>query len=72
MAGPKREEERLMVQVQFNLTKWDFANDVSEDESIVRRKEDDEEEKMVCLVVAKVVWMVVGKVVKFDGEDGFP
>jgi len=37
------------------LEKWDFANNVSEDESIVRREENDEEVKMVCSVVAKVV-----------------
>ena len=53
------------------MSKRDFANDVTGDESIVRRKEDDEEVKMVCLVVATVVQVVVEMVVKFDGEDGF-
>ena len=63
--------ERLKVQVQFNMSKWDFINDVTGDESIVRWKEDDEEVKMVCLVVATVVQGVVELVVKFGGENGF-
>ena len=52
--SPKK--RRLMVvQVQFKREKWSFANDISEDEPIVRWKENDEEKKMVCLVVVKVV-----------------
>ena len=49
----------------------DFANDASEDESMVRRKEDDEEVKMVCLVVATVVQVVVEMVVKLMERMGF-
>jgi len=52
------------------LTKWDFANDVTGDESIVRRKEDDEEVKMVCLVVATEVQVVVEMVVKLMERMG--
>ena len=52
------------------MTKWDFANDVTGDESIVRRKEDDEEVKMVCLVVATEVQVVVEMVVKLMERMG--
>ena len=73
--GPKpkggaglHKRKRLMVQVQFNMAKRDFANGVTGNETIVRRKEVDEEARMVCSVEATVVQVVVEMVVKLCGE----
>jgi len=55
VAGPKGEGERLMVQVQFKLPKWDFANGATGSDELARMKELAVEVKMVYLVVAKEV-----------------
>ena len=52
------------------MKNWSFAKGISESEAIARRKEHDEEKKMTWSLVAKVEYMVVGKVVKLVVEVG--